>query len=146
MNNKEEFNREIVKSFFATINLGLHRGYSDILIKKADVYLAIQQFQNSLIREKSLYLSLSVSECDIVMSGQIEPHLKLNFINYPKFPLEEKELKKHIEGLAKKLMVSFEQNRIVIEFSDETLMFEKTEEIDPKILPPITTKEERRCL
>lgn len=139
--NTEEFTSKRVKSFFATINLGLLRGYSDILIKKADVYLAIQQFQNNLIQEKALYLSLSVSECDIVMSGQIEPHLKLNFINYPKFQLEEKELKKHIEDLAKTLMIAFEQNRVVIEFSDETLMIEKTKEIDPKILPPITIKE-----
>lgn len=131
---REEFTSKIVESFFATINLGLVQGYSDILVKKADVYVAIQRFQNNLIQEKALYLSLSVSECDIVMSGQIEPHLKLNLINYPKFPLEEIELRKHIEDLAKKLMIAFNQNRVVIEFSNETLMIEKTEEIDPRIL------------
>jgi len=33
------------------------------------------------------------------MSGQVEPHLLLSFINYPKFPLEIEVLKYEIISL-----------------------------------------------
>lgn len=45
----------------------------------------------------------------------------------------EKLLKETIEELTKALMKEFDQNRVVIEFLDETVMFEVSEEIDPRI-------------
>ncbi|TQO38683.1 hypothetical protein GQ41_3343 [Arenibacter algicola] len=89
----------------------------------------MQSYQNELITESDVTLS----ECDIVLSGQVEPHLKLNFINYPKFPLEEKILKIEIENLTKSLMQKFEQNRVVIEYLNETVMLENSDLIDPRI-------------
>lgn len=67
------------------------------------------------------------------MSGQIEPHVTLSFINYPKFPLKVEILKKEIEELTKQLMNKFKQNRTIIEYLDETVMLEQREEIDPRI-------------
>jgi hypothetical protein len=67
------------------------------------------------------------------MSGQIEPHIILNFINYPKFPVKIEILKKEVEELTKQLMIEFKQNRTIIEYLDETLMLEQTEDIDPRI-------------
>jgi hypothetical protein len=59
--------------------------------------------------------------------------LKLNFINYPKFPLKETLLKKEIEKITKALMKEFDQNRVVIEYLDETVMLEGSDRIDPRI-------------
>ncbi|MFZ4102309.1 MAG: hypothetical protein ACOYKR_10155 [Sphingobacterium thalpophilum] len=68
------------------------------------------------------------------MSGQIEPHLKISFINYPKFELSPTVLKNEIEELSKQLMLTFKQNRVVIEYLDETIMLENSADIDPRIL------------
>ena len=126
-------NRKSVKPFHATINLGLEIGYSEQKISKQDVIHFIQHYQNKLIEDKNIYLSCSVYKCEIVLSGQIEPHLKIGFINYPKFNLNQNILKIEIEELAKQLMKEFFQNRIVIEFNDELLMLEISNEIDSRI-------------
>ena len=86
-----------------------------------------------MIGEKNINLSCSVTESEIVFSGQEEKHLRLSFINYPKFPMEEHELKKEIERLTGALMEAFHQNRIVIEYLDQSVMLEKSEDIDPRI-------------
>ena len=67
------------------------------------------------------------------MSGQIEPHFKIDFINYPKFPMKEKGFKNEVDLLTKYLMDKLEQNRIVVVYHNETKMFEKNKEIDPRI-------------
>ncbi len=131
--NKEFFKRTSNKPFSALITLGLEKGYSKEPIKKSVVINFLQDYQNELIKEKDIVLSVSVCECDIVLSGQVEPHLKLSLINYPKFPMEESILKKEIENLTISLMNYFAQNRVVIEFLNETVMFENSDMIDPRI-------------
>jgi hypothetical protein len=42
-------------------------------------------------------------------------------------------LKFEIEELAKQLLLAFKQNRVVIEYLDEVIMLENSEEIDPSI-------------
>jgi hypothetical protein len=121
------------KKFTATLTFGLQKGYTKTLLSKQDVILALQKEQKKLILTKNVYLSAAVSDCDIVLSGQIEPSIKLDFINYPKFPLSEKAFKKHILQLAKQLIKVLEQNRIVIVFHDEIVMLEETDVLDPRI-------------
>jgi len=120
--------------FSATITIGLQKEYSDIIIDKSMVLSHLQSYQEKLIKEKNIHLSASVTECNIVLNGQNEPHLRLGFINYPKFPLAIIVLKNEIENLAKYLMEVCEQNRLVVEFPDETVMFEFSEKTDPRIL------------
>ena len=122
-----------IHPFSAQITFGLERGYTQALIPKETIVKFLQDYQYRLFKDKKVALSASVSECDIVFSGQVEPHLKLNFINYPKFPLGENLLKETIEELTKALMKEFDQNRVVIEYLDETIMLEVSEEIDPRI-------------
>ena len=122
-----------IKPFSATINIGLEYGYEGKPIQKQDIINHIQEYQNALIKNQGVYLSCSITECDIVLSGQVEPHLKIGFIDYPKFPIEHTVLKQEIEKLTESLMEKFNQNRIVIEFDDETIMLEQTEEIDSRI-------------
>lgn len=126
--------RKSIPLFSAKVSLGLERGYTGEVIDEKDVIRYIQELQNKLIQEKNLYLSVSLSKTNIVMSGQNEAHLVLNFINYPKFPLDADMLKKEIELMTVQLMHKFEQNRIVIEYLDETIMLEKEDKIDPRII------------
>ncbi len=122
-----------VKPFSAKITFGLEIGYTKKSINRLDIIDAIQEYQNRLICDKNVVLSASISDCDIVLSGQVEPHLTIRFINYPKFLLEETVLKEEIEKMVKLLMRNFDQNRIVIEYLDETVMFENSDSIDPRI-------------
>jgi hypothetical protein len=128
-----KMNRITAESFFASITLGINRGYTEGQITENELIEFIQQYQDKLIKELRLYLSVCLSDCKIVMSGQIESHFKLNFINYPRFPYTVELLREEVEELAHALIIEFDQNRVVIEFTDETVMFEITEEIDPRI-------------
>jgi hypothetical protein len=121
------------KPFSATINIGLEYGYTKRPIDQKDIISHIQEYQDYLIKNQGIYLSCSVTNCDIVLSGQIEPHLKIGFINYPKFQIEHDVMRTEIQKLTESLMKKFEQNRIVIEFSDETIMFEEAVIIDNRI-------------
>lgn len=121
------------QSFLGNITIGLQKGYTNELYSKQEIIRALQSYQKTLIKEKHIYLSASVSECLIILNKQEEPHLKLEFINYPKFPLDEIVFKKEINRLGKYLMKLFEQNRIVIVYHNETVMFEVDENIDYRI-------------
>tara|TARA_R110002049_G_scaffold7669_4_gene43657 strand:+ start:205 stop:597 length:393 start_codon:yes stop_codon:yes gene_type:complete len=126
--------RVSIKAFNAKITIGLQIGYTDIFIPKAEIVRTVQTYQNQLIKDKGIHLSIALSECDIVLSGQVEPHLQISIINYPKFPLDSGILKKEVEKLTTFLMSKYEQNRVVIEYqNDETVMLEKTEQIDLRI-------------
>jgi len=129
-----EISRKSIEPFHARVSFGLNRHYSDELLLKEDVIKAIQAYQAKLISERDIYLSVSISDALIVLRNQKEPHLILNFINYPRFPLNHSELKQEIENLVKHLMAMFSQNRVVIEFHDETVMFERSKDIDPRII------------
>lgn len=129
-----EISRKSIKPFNTRVSFGLYRHYSGELLLKDDVIEEIQAYQAKLINEREIYLSVSISDALIVLNNQKEPHLILNFINYPRFPLNHSELKQEIENLVKHLMAMFSQNRVVIEFPDETVMFEKSKDIDPRII------------
>ncbi len=122
-----------IETFTATITIGLEVGYSKELYSKDYALKELQSYQRKRITEANIYLSASVSECSIVLSGQNESHLKLEFINYPKFPLDVEVFKNEISALAKHLLKKLKQNRIVIVFSDETIMLEQNETIDSRI-------------
>ncbi|QXP70025.1 hypothetical protein H0I29_15620 [Polaribacter sp. R2A056_3_33] len=125
--------KKTLKPFSAKVTLGLELGYTEKLIEKTEIIQYLQKIQKDLILTENIYLSVSISDTNIVMSGQIEPHILLSFINYPKFPLKPEKLKKEIEKLTKQLMRKFKQNRIVIEYLDETVMLEQSKEIDNRI-------------
>ena len=118
----------------ASITLGKDIQYSDEHYSIEELYATLQVYQNKRIIESKIYLSAFVYQGDIVMSGQIEPHFKIKFINYPKFPLSASVFKEEIILLTKHLMKVFNQNRVVIIFNDELLMLEETNEIDPRII------------
>lgn len=126
-------NRINSNKFTASITFGLHKGYSQLVYTKKELIARLQEIQEQFIKKDAIYLSCAVSDCQIVLSGQIEPSVKLDFINYPKFPLEEKEFKEAILSLNTDLMKKLNQNRIVIVFHNDIVMLENNPVIDPRI-------------
>lgn len=122
-----------IKTFQASIFIGLEYGYTQKQINENLVIESLSELQKQLSAEKNIFLSASVSKTNIVLNDQNEPHLKIDFINYPKFPLSEEIFKDEVLHFGKELMKQFEQNRILIIYTDETIMFEQSEEIDPRI-------------
>ena len=125
--------RKTIEPFKATVSFGLNKGYTDELISKKAIIREINDYQSKLANGKGIYLSISISETLITLIGQKEPHLVFNFINYPRFPLQVQELKQNIEDLIRHLMSVFQQNRVVVEYLDETVMLEFSSKVDPKI-------------
>lgn len=110
--------------FNAVVTLGLQKGYSKETWTKAQVICTLQEAQKTLSDSEAIYLSAAVSDCQIVLNDQNEPSVKLEFINYPKFPLKEQIFKEKVKELTENLMKRLEQNRVVIIFHDELLMLE----------------------
>jgi len=126
--------RKSVQPFYGILTIGLEIGYEKVKNDETEIITFIQAYQDELIKNKQIYLSASISNCTIVLSGQIEPHLKISFINYPKFELPPAVLKFEIEELSRQLMLTFKQNRVVIEYLDELVMLENSQNHDPKII------------
>ena len=122
-----------ISHFKSEITIGLEEGYTQKMIDKSEVIGFLQKFQDNLIEKEDIYLSAKVTACDIVLSGQIEPHLSISFLNHPKYPLNLDKLKGILEHLVMELMKRFKQNRIVLVHSDETVMFESSDQIDNRI-------------
>jgi hypothetical protein len=121
------------KTFNANITLGLEVGYTKELFSKAYLINELQAYQKKRIDEANIYLSASVTDCIIVLNGQAEQHLKLEFINYPKFQMDVNVFKAEIIKLGAYMLAKLKQNRTVIVFTDETIMLEHDEELDPRI-------------
>lgn len=126
-------NIKSVKPFKAVVNFGLEYGYTQKPIDKELVIKEISNYQKTLIEKKDVYLSCSIMDSVILLNEQKEEHIKIEFINYPKFPIKKAELKGYIENLVFELMKKFNQNRVVIEYLDETKMIEIDENIDLRI-------------
>lgn len=122
-----------IKTFQASIFIGLEYGYTQKQINENLVIESLSELQKQLSAEKNIFLSASVSKTNIVLNDQNEQHLKIDFINYPKFPLDENIFKDEVLIIGKELMKQFKQNRILIIYTDETVMLEQSEEIDPRI-------------
>lgn len=126
-------NTVTVKTFTANVTLGLLRQYSNQKISLSEFKTALLRAQEHTKVTLNVALSAKINPCEIIFLGQEEPSIEVNFIQYPKFPQEENTLKKAIIQLTKLLMRELDQNRVVIVFSDETIMLEQSESIDPKI-------------
>ena len=127
-------NQVSVSPFSASLTIGLQRGYSKDSFTRDDLLKSIREFQDRLIKEHDIYLSASLSDCEIVLRDYAEPHIRIDLINYPRFPLDEKSFKHHTKNLARFLMETFEQNRIVILYHDEHLMLENSRAVGQGIL------------
>ncbi|HSD07651.1 hypothetical protein [Flavobacterium sp.] len=120
-------------TFNAQATIGLIKGYSNELISFSDFKMVLLTAQKQIKKEFELVLSTKITLCEIVCLGQEEPSVSLDFIQYPKFQIEEAVLRKAIIRLIEILMELLQQNRVVIVFPDNTIMLEQSETIDPNI-------------
>lgn len=123
----------ICKTFTAKVTIGLNKGYSNDLISVEVFKQALLEAQQKIKSEYSIALSAKLTPCEILFLGIEEPSFELQFIQYPKFTVEESKLIEAIVELTKLLMIKLEQNRVVIVFTDETIMLEQSAGIDPNI-------------
>jgi hypothetical protein len=121
------------KTFTATSTFGLIRGYAKQIISTSEFKASLLIAQREIYEEFNIGLSAKISSCEILFLGQEEPSIELQFIQYPKFLHEEFLLKKAIVKLTELMMIELEQNRVVIVFTDEIIMLEQSNEIDPNI-------------
>jgi len=119
---------------YAILTLGLRRGYTGKAITSDEVYSSLRDFQEQLILNENIYLTANCYESVIVLSGQREPHVNLKFINYPRFLLTKEKFKSTVIELSKKIVNTFQQNRVVIEFNDGFVMLQNNAEIDPSVI------------
>lgn len=126
-------NSVICKTFTAKLTIGLFMGYSKKRIPVPEFKKALLKAQENIKVQYKIELSAKLTRCEILFLGQQEPSMDLQFIQYPKFPQEVAALKKAIVLLTEMMMLELEQNRVVIVFTDETIMLEQSEVIDPNI-------------
>ena len=121
------------KTFTAQVTIGMTKGYSKEKIMMNVFKDELLNGQRVIKEKYKVLLSVKNRKCEIVFLGQEELSVELEFIQYPKFLQEEKELKKAIISLTEILMLKLEQNRVVIVFKDDTIMLEQNENINPDI-------------
>ena len=121
------------KTFTANAVIGLVRGYSQKKISIVEFKKVLLSAQQKIREQHAIGLSIKLSSTEIIFLGQEEPSIDLQIIQYPKFPQTEEMLKKVFLELIEILMLELEQNRVVIVFTEETIMLEQSEAIDPNI-------------
>ena len=121
------------KTFTAQVTMGLKKRYTTEIMPIDVLKQELLKSQKIILEKYNIELSAKLSHCEILFLGQDEPSMELEFIQYPKFPQEESELKNAIVELTKMMMMELEQNRVVIVFTDETIMLEQSDAIDPTI-------------
>jgi len=121
------------KPWTAKVSVGLQKGYSNERWTEAEFQDKLSVCQHRVKEMHGTLLSAAVTFGCIVFLGQKEPTAFLSFIQYPRLIQNETDLEKGVLRLAELLALAMEQNRIVIEFSDETVMLEQSNDLDPKI-------------
>ena len=121
------------KTFTANAVIGLVRGYSQKKISIVEFKKVLLSAQQKIQEQHAIGLSVKLTSTEIIFLGQEEPSIDLQIIQYPKFPQTEEMLKKVFLELIEILMLELEQNRVVIVFTDETIMLEQSDIIDPNI-------------
>lgn len=122
-----------VPTYNAVINLGLQENNSTKIIEKAEVIQFIQSYQNKVLKKRNKLLSLKIYDTTIVCLGQVEPHIAIEFINYPKADLKPSDITSEAKRMTEELMIQFKQNRIVIVCTDQTIIIEQDNKLNPRI-------------
>ena len=114
-----------IKTFEARVVLGLKVGYlSKETISLDDVKRAIEK---SASKVDDFTFSGILTSSEIVVSGKSEykePAILIETSIYPRFPEEKETFKKKFTEFIGKLAVELKQERVVIRFTDESLMVE----------------------
>jgi hypothetical protein len=123
-----------IPKWTASLCIGMRKGYTDQSIELNEIKKILREIQEIQIKREQLYLSANIFQSDIVLSGQDEPHVNVNFIQYPRLPASEIQLRNGVLEIGAYLMDKLQQNRIVITFDNEIVMLKKSSVIDKGII------------
>ena len=116
---------KICDNYESKIWLGLRSGYTTHFNVSDDV----KDFIKEWCTEKKQ--CVSVSETEFIYVNGYEPGLVIGFINYPRFPFSQSEIKNRTIELGELLMKKFNQYRVSLTFYPSmpggTMMLENKE-------------------
>lgn len=106
----------------ARIYIGSRRKYNGDAFSYADVRAYVGEFQ--LARGTTTANPVRITATAYVWEDYCEEGWEIAVINYPRHPKSDSVIRQFAYDLAAGLLNMFEQNRISIVFSDETVMLE----------------------
>jgi len=107
-----------VKTITARIYLGLREGYTDTVHSLDDVKSFLQDYVNRI------GLCVTITPTTFIYKDGGEDGAVIGLINYPRFPTIKRKLEKTAEEIAQLCKDKFRQNRISIEYQNQTIMLE----------------------
>lgn len=108
-----------VKTFTANIYVGLRIGYTGDSYGITHLEPLVQKYVNEV------KLGVTVTPTKFLYVDGYDDGAIIGLINYPRFPSTNDEIKQKAINLAKILLKRFQQERVSVVFSDETIMIEK---------------------
>ena len=128
----DPFNHKNSHPFYASVSFGLRKSHDSKTISYEAFIETLQDAQRVTYKRHHVHLSAQISQTDIVIDQQLEPHVKLEFINYHEYPETTLKFKEAIVYLCELIATNLDQNRVVINFSDEHRKLIKKNKLDSK--------------
>lgn len=107
-----------VESYNVSVFIGLRERYSDHFHSKGELMNLIQDHVDEYP------ICVNVTECTFVYKDGRELGARIEFINYPRFPITKDEILDRAIILAKILKEKFHQYRVSIVTPEKTYMIE----------------------
>lgn len=117
--NNQKIKKE--KTFNAIIFLGLKETHTGIVHSFEDIRFICQKYVDRIGQ------CVNISNTEFVYTNGTEPGVRIEFIQYPRFPLFHDEIKSQAIELATELMYKFNQLRVSIVTSSDTYMISNKE-------------------
>lgn len=115
---------EELKTYFATIHVGLKEGYEGKVHNVEEVYQLCQEYAD--INPTCV----SVTETMFIYHKGNEPGVRVEFINYPRFPKDETSIHSQAEVLGQRLAEEFKQIRYSISDPYGTITYKTVGDIE----------------
>ena len=112
-------NMEVVETYWAQIFVGFRPGYAQGWNQLAADELA-RNIIHGFVEVEGL--CVTVTPTNYCYKGGSEDGIIIGLINSPRFPEEPEQIKKKALSLANTLKERLEQNRVSVQFPDETIM------------------------
>jgi len=107
-----------LETITAKIFLGLREGYGDRVHNIDEVKDFLQRYTDRIS------LCLTVTPTTFIYKDGREDGVIIGLINYPRFPTTREKLKQTAEEIANMCKEEYKQNRVSIEYQDQTVMLE----------------------
>jgi len=110
-----------------TYNATIYCGFKKDGIPTGDgMYEPIAREAENILQEfcNNVGFCVTVKPTKFIYTGNNEEGIEVGIINYPRFPLSNSIIRSHAVEIATRLMHEFNQDRVSIVCSDQTIMLE----------------------